>query len=435
MCFHNPNSWIGPTISFNRRRNRVIHTPRSGRRHAIPIVRPASPGSEEPPSGRYEHGLDNVPTHYIPLYGSLHGIFYDPVTEMFVGDGPPRPTPERPDGSLPCVEEDTETSTATTATKATTATTKSTATVGKTTNEAIADNTADTSNEGTAKTEPKVALRKANPEDKLHIQTRDFIDNFNVITQPVGGSHPPNQSGPSDSFYPGGRPPNKTLYFCRCAGRWLINKHECDQGPKENMLEQSGLAITPGAQLPEGWVTHRLVIDPRMYPGGVVPERTPAGPMVGGLPAKYFTPVSDRGTEVNVAQAARAAAEAIVQNRGTRQVGAMRRGASASFPPSSNFELPIRSGSAQLQSQPANGNDNAAGTTAPVVSTSRITTAPDPTSTIPTPDAPDLATDTPGSSSHNDPGAKTPTSRGKGGGPAHKVGGQRRHGKKKSRKG
>ncbi|KAL9595618.1 MAG: hypothetical protein Q9219_006324 [cf. Caloplaca sp. 3 TL-2023] len=48
----------------------------------------------------YDNQVPSVPTHWVPIYGSGHGIFYDPLTKLFFGDGLPRPTLERPDGTI-----------------------------------------------------------------------------------------------------------------------------------------------------------------------------------------------------------------------------------------------------------------------------------------------------------------------------------------------
>ena len=51
----------------------------------------------------FNNGLQGVPSHWIQLYGTAHGMFYDPLTKLFFGDGPPRPSLLRsPDGGLPC---------------------------------------------------------------------------------------------------------------------------------------------------------------------------------------------------------------------------------------------------------------------------------------------------------------------------------------------
>ncbi|KAL8658280.1 MAG: hypothetical protein Q9226_001127 [Calogaya cf. arnoldii] len=49
----------------------------------------------------YDNQVPGIPTHWIPIYGAGHGIFYDPITKLFYGDGPPRPDLERPDRSMP----------------------------------------------------------------------------------------------------------------------------------------------------------------------------------------------------------------------------------------------------------------------------------------------------------------------------------------------
>lgn len=435
---------LDPAFSQPRRRNRVVQTPRSGRRHAIPIVRPPSPGSEEPAFERYNNGLEGVPSHYIPLYGSLHGMFYDPIIKMFVGDGLPRPTPERPDGSMPCIPEGTVTNAV---------------------NAPTTSNTAVMAGVATAGSESRPAPRRKNPDDALHIQPRSFIDDFNVVPQPVeGGSHSLGDSASDDETYPAGRSPNKKLYFCRCTGEWLPNRHECNRGPLENMPEQSGLAITSRTQLPDGWVTHRVVVDPRMYPGGVMPEQTAAGPMVGGQPAKYFTPVSETGTDPRTAEAARAAALAIMQNRGASQVRAMQRGAAsnnanAPVPPSSNLSLPIRFEANQPQTQvPANDSADSSvisvsSTLAvvPIIAASGLITAAagpiitasgpvtttrgsaiavsDAATTTPTTPPPPTAAVPDPTSSPSKPSAATPPLPGLGR-PAKKVAGQRRQGKR-----
>ena len=50
----------------------------------------------------YNSTVSGVPSHWIPFYGSTLGVFYDTLTDMFVGDGPPRRSIHRPwNGSLP----------------------------------------------------------------------------------------------------------------------------------------------------------------------------------------------------------------------------------------------------------------------------------------------------------------------------------------------
>ena len=49
----------------------------------------------------YSNGMPDIPSHWVPLYGAAHGMFYDSLTKLFHGDGPPRPTLERPGGGMP----------------------------------------------------------------------------------------------------------------------------------------------------------------------------------------------------------------------------------------------------------------------------------------------------------------------------------------------
>lgn len=152
----------------------------------------------------------------------------------------------------------------------------------------------------------------------LHIQTRSFIYDLNVVRQPFEDPHPSSNFAVSDNLYPAGRVPSKRLFFCRCAGKWLLDRHKCDRGLLEDMPDQSGLAVRSAAQLPEGWVTHRVVVDPRMYPGGVTPVQTTAGPMVGGQPAKFFTPVAETRTHPSITTADVTATHEAPQNPGNR---------------------------------------------------------------------------------------------------------------------
>ncbi|KAL9613132.1 MAG: hypothetical protein Q9167_002297 [Letrouitia subvulpina] len=49
----------------------------------------------------YENQLDHISSHWIPIYGAGHGMFFDAATNDFRGDGLPRPTFERPVGTIP----------------------------------------------------------------------------------------------------------------------------------------------------------------------------------------------------------------------------------------------------------------------------------------------------------------------------------------------
>ncbi|KAL8941927.1 MAG: hypothetical protein Q9216_001955 [Gyalolechia sp. 2 TL-2023] len=48
----------------------------------------------------YHNHTPGVPTHWVPVYGAGHGMFYNPVSKLFYGDGAPRPTIERQNGSI-----------------------------------------------------------------------------------------------------------------------------------------------------------------------------------------------------------------------------------------------------------------------------------------------------------------------------------------------
>lgn len=226
------------------------------RSHAIPIRAPLpSPGfARQPPViQEYDHGLRGVPSHYIPLYGSLHGMFFDPGTNMFVGDGPPRATPERmePPG------------------------------MSTTTRAQVA-------------AEPS-SNRPVNPDDALHVQSREQIASINAagaraaatppLRRPVGVAP---TSAPTRAFQ---------WYFCRCTGRWLTSPHNCPEPPPTPL--PSAAPIMPGTVLGPEWMTHRLVVDASIYPGGVIPVPGSAavtgtlavGGGTGNMPAHWFAPV------------------------------------------------------------------------------------------------------------------------------------------------
>ncbi|MCJ1464948.1 hypothetical protein MMC07_003563 [Pseudocyphellaria aurata] len=241
------------------------------RSHAIPIRAPhSSPGLPRPPPfarpppvlPAYFHGISGVPSHYIPLQGALHAMFFDPVTNMFVGDGPPRATPERADGSMPCTTR--------------------------------------------AQMEALPRLnRPVNPEDALHIQTQEHIASINAavaraaavppIHLPVGVAP---TSAPTRPF---------ERYFCRCSGQWLDQPHDCPEPPPTPF--PSAMPILPGTVLGPEWMAHRLIVDERIYPGGMAPApgsiaawTTSAvgggiGDLPADLPARWFAP-APFGTEI-----------------------------------------------------------------------------------------------------------------------------------------
>lgn len=80
----------------------ALHRPVTPVPPHLPLLPPPPPPSGESPLEVYDNETPGVPSHWIPLYGSVHGMFYDPLTKLFMGDGTPRPTLHRADGTTPC---------------------------------------------------------------------------------------------------------------------------------------------------------------------------------------------------------------------------------------------------------------------------------------------------------------------------------------------
>ncbi|MCJ1425127.1 hypothetical protein MMC29_003015 [Sticta canariensis] len=249
------------------------------RSHAIPIRAPLpAPGfARSPPVVEaYDHELRGIPSHYIPMQGAMHGMFFDPATNMFVGDGPPRVTPERADGTLP----------------------------------------------GTRRVhvaaEP-ISNRPVNPDNALHVQTEGQIASVNAagaraaaapsLRRPVGVAP---TSAPTRAFQ---------RYFCRCTGQWLDRPHDCPEAPPAAL--PSGTPIMPGTVLGPEWMTRRLDIDLSIYPGGLVPapgsaaaqETSAVGGGAGDIPAHWLRPVPP-GTAVGGEPAAVGWTSAVVGDAG-----------------------------------------------------------------------------------------------------------------------
>jgi len=85
----------------------VLHRPVAPVPARLPLPPPPPPPSGGSPLKVYDNETPGVPSHWIPLYGSVHGMFYDPLTKLFMGDGAPRPTLHRVDGTVPCPPEPT----------------------------------------------------------------------------------------------------------------------------------------------------------------------------------------------------------------------------------------------------------------------------------------------------------------------------------------
>ncbi len=234
------------------------------RPHAIPIRAPppergsGAPRQETLPV--YQHGIPCLPYHYIPLHGSAHGIFFDPATKMFVGDGPPRENLRRFDGSLPC-------------------TTK--ARLAREPTSAHADDA----------------------EDSLHIQTKalhqaiDYGADVRAANAPPVPSSVPGVPGPTPTIGSLSTRAFEKKYYCICTNKWESHRHSCPAPC--NVVFPPGGPTRPGTVLPPGWFEFRLQVDASIYPNSVVPEPGSAAARttsaVGGrfgddLPARWFAP-------------------------------------------------------------------------------------------------------------------------------------------------
>ena len=176
---------------------------------------------------------------------------------MYVGDGPPRSTPHRSDGSVP-----------TTLTR-------------------------EQVNLDTVPEEP------VNIDDMVHVQSLEQINSIEVeADERAASNYEPSQGRFDLSFTPTSVPTCPyQAYWCRCRQIWLSSPHNCPEPPVPAF--PTTMPIRPGTKLPADWVTHRIVVDPSIYPGGVVPEEMPAAAAsssaLGGehgcdLPARRFAP-------------------------------------------------------------------------------------------------------------------------------------------------
>ncbi|KAI4177014.1 MAG: hypothetical protein LQ348_005889 [Seirophora lacunosa] len=74
-------------------------------RHTSPLSSTWSTSTTPPSRPVYDNEVPQIPTHWIPIYGAGHGIFYDPLSKLFHNDGPPRPTLERADGTTQTMDD------------------------------------------------------------------------------------------------------------------------------------------------------------------------------------------------------------------------------------------------------------------------------------------------------------------------------------------
>lgn len=234
----------------------VIRLPIINRRaHAIPIRAPPSPRSHRIvllPA--FQHGLVGIPSHYVPLQGALIGMFFDPVTSTYVGDGPPRSTPRRSDGTVP---------------------------------------TTLTREQFNIETTP------INIDDTVHIQSLEQITSIDEEAIERAAINSQLSQVPFDLFYTPASVPTRPYeaYWCSCRQTWLSYLHDCPEPPTPAF--PTTMPIRPGIELPADWITHRIVVDSSIYLGEVVPKQTVAAtepnPAVGGehgsdLPVRWFAP-------------------------------------------------------------------------------------------------------------------------------------------------
>lgn len=234
----------------------VLRLPIINRRaHAIPIRAPRSPRSHRKillPA--FQHGLVGIPSHYVPLQGALIGMFFDPINSMYVGDGPPRSTPRRSDGTVP---------------------------------------TTITREQFNIETAP------VNIDEMVHVQSLDQISSIEDEADERAAINPEPGQVPFDLSYTPTSVPTRPYeaYWCSCRQTWLSYPHDCPEPPTPAF--PTSMPIRPGTVLPADWITHRIVVDSSIYPGEVGPEQTltatAPNPAVGGeygsdLPVRWFAP-------------------------------------------------------------------------------------------------------------------------------------------------
>lgn len=161
-------------------------------------------------------------------------MFFDPVTRMYVGDGPPRSTPHRSDRTVP-----------------------TTLTREQVNMEAVSE-------------EP------VNIDDMVHVQTLEQINSIEDEADERVATNPQPGQVPFDlSYTPTSVPTHPyEAYWCRCRQTWLTCPHDCPEPPTPAF--PTAMPIRPGTELPADWITHRIVVDPSIYPSGILPKGTPA---------------------------------------------------------------------------------------------------------------------------------------------------------------
>lgn len=233
----------------------VIRLPIINRRaHAIPIRAPPSSRSHRMLLPAFQHGLAGVPSHYIPLQGALIGMFFDPVTSMYIGDGPPRSTPRRSDETVP---------------------------------------TTLTREQFNTETVP------VNIDDMVHVQSPEQVNSIDDEADERAAINSQPGQVPFDLSYTPTSVPTRPYeaYWCSCRQTWLSYPHDCPEPPTPAF--PTAMPIRPGTELPADWITHRIVVDSSIYPGelvskGIQTATAPSSAVVGeygsGLPARWFAP-------------------------------------------------------------------------------------------------------------------------------------------------
>lgn len=217
----------------------VVRLPIINRRaHAIPIRAPPSPRNHRKVLlTAFQHGFVGIPSHYVPLQGALIGMFFDPMTSMYVGDGPPRSTPRRSDGTVP---------------------------------------TTITREQFNIETAP------VNIDEMVHVQSLEQINSIEDEADERAAINPQPDQVPFDISYTPTSVPTRPYeaYWCTCRQTWLSYPHNCPEPPTPAF--PTSMPIRPGTELPADWMTHRIVVDSSIYPG--------EGEYGSDLPVRWFAP-------------------------------------------------------------------------------------------------------------------------------------------------
>ncbi|KAL8713330.1 MAG: hypothetical protein Q9220_002529 [cf. Caloplaca sp. 1 TL-2023] len=215
-------------------RSRGAHHLANNPNKRLPPSIPRGSTSIHPARPTYENHVPGIPSHWIPLYGACHGMFYDPITKLFYGDESPRPTLERSDGSMQPIDSSTP-----------------------------------------------LSGFQDHPEDALHIlplSVRDRILRRQKV--PIKDSKLVHR------------------YYCICQNAWLAQRHDCPNDIREverswdAVLPPMGFApcLRPGDVVPRKEVTQDIKIGDLSY---LMPAQRYA--YENGLPMPVISDFDDRG--------------------------------------------------------------------------------------------------------------------------------------------